>query len=120
MAGLIPLFKPRITDKAIARAVDTLKAGWISEGKQVEEFERSFCQTLGLPRALALNSGTSALHLALLGAGVGPGDEVITTAQTFVATALSILYVGAKPVFADLKPGSPNLDAADVERRSGP
>jgi perosamine synthetase len=120
MADLIQLFQPRVTEKAIARAVETLRSGWISEGKQVKTFEENFCAVFGLPRALALNSGTSALHLALLAAGVGPGDEVITTAQTFVATALSILYVGARPVFADLKPHSPNLDPLDVERRLTP
>src|SRR3954451_25425480 len=101
MADIIPLFKPRVSPAAIDRVVEVLKTGWISEGRQVKDFEDSFRSAFGLPHALALNSGTSALHLAMLGAGVGPGDEVITTAQTFVATALAILYVGARPVFAD-------------------
>lgn len=79
-------------------------------GEEVEAFEREFAGYGGLPFAVALNSGTSALHLALLAAGIGPGDEVITTANTFVATVETILYTGAKPVFADIDPRTANLD----------
>ena len=95
----------------------TLRSGWLSEGKLVQQFEREFCDHFAQPRALALNSGTAALHLAVLGAGVGPGDEVITTAQTFVATAMAILYAGGKPVFADIQPEGPNICPRDIERR---
>lgn len=86
----------------------------------MKQFEESFAHHFGLPRALALNSGTAALHLAVLGAGVKPGDEVILPAQTFVATATAVLQAGGTPVFADLQPGGPNLDPRDVERRMTP
>ncbi|HVB97758.1 MAG TPA: DegT/DnrJ/EryC1/StrS family aminotransferase [Candidatus Dormibacteraeota bacterium] len=79
-------------------------------GEEVERFEREFAEFSGVPFAVAVNSGTSALHLALLAAGVGPGDEVITTANTFVATIETILYTGARPVFADIDPRTANLD----------
>jgi perosamine synthetase len=117
---MIPMFKPSIAESVIHRVVETLRAGWLSEGKHVKQFEDAFCRQFALPHALALNNGTAALHLAVLGAGVRPGDEVISTAQTFVATAMSVLYTGATPVFADLQPGGPNIDPADVERRITP
>lgn len=114
------MFQPTISESAVRHAEACLRSGWISEGKMVVAFEAEFRRHFGLRNALALNSGTAALHLAILGAGVGPGDEVITTAQTFVATAMAVLYVGARPVFADLMPGGPNIDPIDVERRIGP
>ncbi|HXB97944.1 MAG TPA: DegT/DnrJ/EryC1/StrS family aminotransferase [bacterium] len=120
MPDTIPLFLPRIDEASVQRVAQTLRSGWISEGRQVLAFEQALCAQFGFPRALAVNSGTSALHLALLALGVGPGDEVITTAQTFVATALAILYCGATPVFADLEPGGANLDPAEIGRRAGP
>jgi dTDP-4-amino-4,6-dideoxygalactose transaminase len=79
-------------------------------GEEVEAFEREFADFSGLPFAVAVNSGTSALHLALLAAGIGPGDEVITTSNTFVATVEAIAYTGARPVFADIDPRTANLD----------
>jgi dTDP-4-amino-4,6-dideoxygalactose transaminase len=79
-------------------------------GKDVEEFEVGFAKTLGYPRALALNSGTSPLHIACMIAGFGPGDEVVTSPFTFISSAWGISYVGAKPVFADIEEGTFNLD----------
>jgi dTDP-4-amino-4,6-dideoxygalactose transaminase len=79
-------------------------------GPEIEAFEREFARFSGLPYAVALNSGTSALHLALLAAGVGPGDEVVTTSNSFIATVEAILYTGARPVFADIDPRTANLD----------
>lgn len=117
---MIPLFQPRVRDAVVDRVAATLRGGWLSEGKVVKSFEEEFSRHLKLPNALALNSGTAALHLALLAAGVKSGDEVITTTQTFVATAMSVLYVGAKPVFADIHRGGPNIDPADIERRITP
>lgn len=117
---MIPMFQPRISEASVARVVEALRSGWISEGRQVQAFEKALCARFGFPRALALNSGTSALHLGVLALGLRPGDEVITTAQTFVATALAILYAGAVPVFADLEAGSANIDPADVRLRIGP
>jgi len=117
MNELMPIFCPAISERAIACVLDVLKSGWISEGKRVCEFERLFCSSFGQAHALALNSGTAALHLAILGAGIEPGDEVITTAQTFVATSMAILYAGGVPVFADITPGGPNIDHRDIETR---
>ncbi|MHB9004822.1 MAG: DegT/DnrJ/EryC1/StrS family aminotransferase [Coriobacteriia bacterium] len=117
---MIRMFEPTVSETAVQRVSDCLRSGWIGEGKGVRAFEEAFSRKFGLPISLALNSGTAALHLAMLGAGVGPGDEVITTAHTFVATAMTVLQVGAVPVFADLMPGGSNIDPADVERRIGP
>ncbi len=118
--SLLRVFDPSVPEAGIAAVVATLRSGRMSEGGGVRVFEEQFRRRFALPNALALNSGTAALHLAMLGAGVGPGDEVITTAQTFVATAMAVLYVGAIPVFADLATGGPNIDPADVERRVTP
>jgi perosamine synthetase len=117
---MIPIFQPSVPPSVVDRVCETLRAGWLSEGQQVKAFEEAFCRQFTLPHALAVNSGTAALHLAVLGAGVGPGDEVITTAQTFVATAMSVLYAGATPVFADIQPGGPNIDPGDLEHRITP
>ncbi len=84
-------------------------------GRAVSEFEKDFAAFCGTEHAVAVNSGTSALHLALLAAGVGPGDEVITTPMTFVATTAAILYAGARPVMVDVDPGTHNLDPARLE-----
>ena len=110
----IPMFSPHVSPSAADRVAATLRAGWLSEGRKVREFEERFAAHFGLPRALATNSGTAALHLAMLAAGVGPGHEVILPAQTFVATGMAIKLVGAEPVFADLQPGGPNVDPSDV------
>ncbi len=120
MPDAIALFDPRVSDAARARVDACLRSGRLSEGPLVAEFEAALAAAFGLPRVLALNSGTAALHLALLALGVGPGDEVVTTAQTFVATPLAVLHAGATPVFADLEEGGPNLDPADVARRLTP
>jgi dTDP-4-amino-4,6-dideoxygalactose transaminase len=84
-------------------------------GEEVELFEREFADYCGAAHCVALNSGTSALHLALLAAGVQPGDEVVTSPNTFVATAEAISYTGAKPVFVDVRPETGNIDAALLE-----
>jgi dTDP-4-amino-4,6-dideoxygalactose transaminase len=89
-------------------------------GEEVEHFERSFADYCGVKHCIALNSGTSALHLALLSAGIGPGDEVITTANTFIATVEAICYTGAKPVFADIDPATANIDPKEVEKAVTP
>jgi dTDP-4-amino-4,6-dideoxygalactose transaminase len=85
-------------------------------GEEVAAFEREFAEYCGVAHCVALNSGTSALHLGLLAAGVGPGDEVVTSPNTFVATAEAISYTGATPVFADVLPETGNVDPAAVER----
>lgn len=85
-------------------------------GPEVAAFEREFAAYVGAAHGIGVNSGTSALHLALLAAGVGPGDEVITTPFTFVATVAAIRYAGARPVFVDIDPGTFNIDAARIEK----
>jgi dTDP-4-amino-4,6-dideoxygalactose transaminase len=84
-------------------------------GDEVEKFERAFADFCGVKHCVALNSGTSALHLALLTGGIGAGDEVITTSNSFIATAEAIMYTGARPVFVDIEPATANLDANAIE-----
>lgn len=110
-------FHTRITPEAIERALYCLKSGFLSEGKLVRQLEDELAAQLGLAGPVALNSGTSALHLGLMVAGVGPGDEVILPAQTFVASGLAILMCGGRPVFADIQPFSGNLDPDSVRAR---
>lgn len=86
-------------------------------GPKVAAFERAFADYLGVRHCVGVNSGTSALHLALLGAGVGPGDEVITVPMTFIATSWAISYVGATPVFVDVDPATRTMDVAQVEKQ---
>lgn len=97
--------------------MSTLKTGWLSEGPRVRELETALEQKLGIRNPVCLNSGTSALHLALILAGVGPGDEVILPAQTFVASGLVIQMQGAKAVFADIDPETGNLSPASVREK---
>src|SRR2546427_7618541 len=85
-------------------------------GSEVAEFEREFGAYCEVKHCVAVNTGTSALHLALLAAGVGPGDEVITTANTFIATVEAISYTGATPVFADIDPATDNIDPTAIEK----
>jgi dTDP-4-amino-4,6-dideoxygalactose transaminase len=99
--------------EAIDRVLDTCE---FALGSEVEAFEREFAAYCGARHGIAVNSGTSALHLALLAAGVGPGDEVITVPFSFVATAAAIVYTGARPVFVDVDPRSYTMDAGQIER----
>jgi dTDP-4-amino-4,6-dideoxygalactose transaminase len=85
-------------------------------GDEVEKFEHAFAEFCGVKHCVALNSGTSALHLALISAGIGPGDEVITSSNTFIATAEAIRYTGAKIVFADIDPATANIDPLEIEK----
>lgn len=102
---------------AFARVLDS---GGYVQGRENASFEEEFAAALGCEHALTVNNGTAALHLALLACGVGPGHEVITVANTFIATAEAITMVGATPVFADIDPASLTIDPADVERRITP
>src|SRR5271157_1362507 len=103
--------KPEI-DAAIARVLDSCQ---FVLGSEVAAFEQEFAAYCGAAECIALNSGTSALHLSLLAAGVGPGDEVITVPFTFVASVASILYAGARPVLVDIDPRSFTMDPNAVE-----
>ena len=89
-------------------------SGWVTQGAQVAAFEREFAAHVGAPHACAVSSCTTALHLALLAVGVGPGDEVITASHSFIATANSIRYCGATPIFVDIDPRTYNLDPRHV------
>jgi len=105
-----------IKEQLDAAVLDTLASGAYVSGPKVEAFERKFAAYCGAREAVAMNSGTSALHLALLALGVGPGDEVIAPAMTFVATVAAIRYAGATPVLADIDPVTWNIDPAAVRR----
>ncbi len=100
--------------EALSALAATYDATRFCLGQDVEDFERSFAKRLGYPRVLAMNSGTSPLHVACMIAGFGPGDEVVTAPFTFISSAWGINYVGAKPVFADIEPGTFNLDPAKL------
>lgn len=106
---------PSIGDEEIAEVVDTLRSGWITTGPKTARFEQEFARYLGAPGALAVNSCTAALHTALLTAGIGPGDEVITTPLTFAATANVIEHVRARPVFVDVDPETLQIDPDRLE-----
>jgi dTDP-4-amino-4,6-dideoxygalactose transaminase len=105
----IPFAAPALGTAEIDEVVATLQSGWLATGPRVSAFERAFAEYVGAPHAVALNSGTAALHLAVLAAGVVPGDEVITTPLTFCATANVIVHAGATPRFADVDPTTWNL-----------
>lgn len=111
----IPLSKPDITEREIERVVATMRSGRLSIGPMQELFERHIAQRTGRRHAVACSSGTMGLHMSLLALGIGPGDEVITTPFSFIASANCILYVGAKPVFVDIDPRSLNMDPERVE-----
>ena len=106
----IPFNRPATGDAEIREVVATLQSGWLTTGPRVKTFEERFAAYTGARHAIALSSGTAALHLSLVAAGVAPGDEVITTPMTFCATANAIIHMGATPVFADVDPLTMNLD----------
>jgi perosamine synthetase len=114
---MIPVYTTYIHPSANEAVSQTLESTFISEGKNVKEFEERLAKELGIVNPVALNSGTAALHLAMVLAGIGPGDEVIIPAQTFVATALVVVQQGAKPVFADIKYQTGNIDPASIREK---
>src|SRR5581483_10364311 len=111
---------PSIGEEEIAEVVETLRSGWLTTGERAARLEREFAARVGSRHALAVSSGTAALHLALRAAGVGPGDEVIVPTSTFTATAEAVVYLGATPVLADVDRVTGNLQVEAVERRLGP
>jgi perosamine synthetase len=117
--GIIPLFKVFMPESALPMLQQTLYSGYIGEGPCNAQFERSLAAWLGVRSVLTVNSGTSSLHLALRLAGVGPGDEVVSTPQTCVATNMPIVSLGATPVWADIDPWTGNVSAEDVARKCG-
>ncbi|MFR1707591.1 MAG: DegT/DnrJ/EryC1/StrS family aminotransferase [Clostridium sp.] len=113
----LPYSVPLIDDDDINEVVETLKSGWVAKGPRTIEFEKRFAEYTGAKYAIAMNSATAALHIALIAGGVKPGDEVITTPITFAATANTIIHVGAKPVFVDIDPNTFCIDANKIEEK---
>lgn len=110
MSDAIPLSSPDITDVEIRAVVDTLRSGRLSIGPRLEAFERAVARRTGRSHGVGVSSGTAGLHLALTALGVGPGDEVLVPAFTFVAPANAVMYTGARPVFVDCDPRTLNMD----------
>lgn len=113
----LPYAVPLIDDEDINEVVETLKSGWVAKGPRTIEFEKRFAEYTGAKYAVAMNSATAALHIALIAGGVKPGDEVITTPITFAATANTIIHVGATPVFVDVDPETFCIDANKIEEK---
>jgi perosamine synthetase len=116
----VHLSRPDITEAEIEAVSCVLRTPDLSLGPKVAEFEKAFCQYTGKQHAVAVNSGTSGLFLCLSAMGIGPGDEVITTPFTFIATSNVILMVGAKPVFVDIDPATLNMDPVEMEKAITP
>lgn len=108
--NFLPFSPPLIGEEEINEVIDTLKSDWITTGPKTKRFEREFTEYFNAPGALALNSCTAALHVALIALGIGHGDEVITTPMTFAASVNVIEHVGAKPVLVDIEPDTLNID----------
>jgi dTDP-4-amino-4,6-dideoxygalactose transaminase len=118
--SFLPYNQPSIDEDEIAAVVETLRSGWITTGPRTAAFEQQFAAYTGAEHALALSSATAALHLALVAAGIGPGDEVIVPAYTFAACAHVVVHLGAMPVLVDSSPDDLNIDPAAVERAISP
>ncbi|WP_406397126.1 DegT/DnrJ/EryC1/StrS family aminotransferase [Streptomyces uncialis] len=117
----IPLYQPVFGDAEIEAATEVLRSGWLSSGPVTEDFEGKYAAALGVEDAVAVSSGTAALHLAVLALGLGPGDEVVMPSLTFVSTAAVVALTGATPVFAEVHgPHDLGIDPADVARRITP
>jgi dTDP-4-amino-4,6-dideoxygalactose transaminase len=111
----LPFSPPLIGEEEIAEVIDTLRSDWITTGPKVKRFEQEFAAFIGAPAALALNSCTAALHVALATLGIGPGDAVITTPMTFCSSVHVIEHVGARPILVDVEPDTLNIDPHKVE-----
>ncbi len=116
----LPFAIPHITNAEVDEVVDTLRSGWITTGPKTKRFERAFAEHIGTPHALAVNSATAAMHLALDALGLQPGDEVIVPVYTFTATAEVVLYFRAVPVFVDIDPVTCNLSPLELEKHITP
>src|SRR5215467_9556808 len=116
----IPVARPHLGEEEASAARRAILSGWTTQGPEVAAFEREFAESVDAPYACAVSNCTTALHLALLAAGVGPGDEVVTVSHSFIATANSIRYCGAVPVFVDIYPDTFNLDVEQVEAAISP
>ncbi len=117
---IIPYGKQWIDASDIKAVVEVLKSGWLTQGPKVEEFEKAVAKYCNAKFGVAFSSGTAALHAAYFVLGIKKGDEVITTPLTFAATANAVVYCGGKPVFADIKPDTLNIDPAKIEEKINP
>ena len=117
MKSMIPYGKQSIDKSDIDAVIDVLQSDFITTGPKVSEFEKSICDFTGAKFAVAVSSGTAALHCAMFAAGIKAGDEVIVTPMTFVASSNAILYCGGTPVFADVLPGNLLIDPAEVAKK---
>jgi perosamine synthetase len=120
VTAMIPVARPYIGAEEEQAVIDVLRSGWVTQGPRVAEFEEKFSEYIGCDHSVAVSSCTTALHLALLASGIGPGDEVICPSLSFIATANSIAYTGATPVFGDIDLATYNLDPARLEETISP
>ncbi|WP_079053976.1 DegT/DnrJ/EryC1/StrS family aminotransferase [Streptomyces graminilatus] len=111
----IPVMIPWLGEEEAKAASDAVLSGWVAQGPRVAAFEKAFAERVGAEHGIAVSSCTTALHLALVALGLGPGDEVIVPSLSFIATANAVRYVGAEPVFADVDPATGNLTTATVD-----
>lgn len=111
----IPVMIPWLGEEEAKAASDAVLSGWVAQGPRVAAFEQAFAERVGAEHGIAVSSCTTALHLALVALGLGPGDEVVAPSLSFIATANAVRYVGAEPVFADVDPATGNLTTATVD-----
>ena len=114
---MIPVMRPWLGEEEADAAAEAVASGWVAQGPRVQQFEEAFAAAIGTPHAVAVSSCTAALHLALIAAGIGPGDEVIVPSLSFIAAVNAVRYVGAQPVFADVDLATQNLVPQTVEPR---
>jgi len=114
---MIPYSRQCLDKKDINQVIKVLKSDWITQGPNIATFEKSLCKYAGAKYAIAVSSGTAALHIACLAAGIKEGDEVITSPITFLATPNSVIYCGGEPVFADILPDTANIDPNEIEKK---
>jgi dTDP-4-amino-4,6-dideoxygalactose transaminase len=116
----VPFARPSLDEREVDAARRAILSGWVTQGPEVAAFEREFAEAVGASHACAVSNCTTALHLALLAADVGPGDEVVTVSHSFIASANAIRYCGAIPIFVDIDPATFNIDPARIEAAIGP
>jgi len=116
----VPFHRPSVGEEEVEAVSEVLRSGWLTTGVKTAEFERRFADYLGVRHAVAVSSGTAALHLSLEAVDLMPGDEVLVPTTTFTATAEAVTYTGARPVLVDIDPQTMNLDPEDAERKLTP